>query len=99
MKPPRPCLDCGIPTHNPGGRCRPHELAHQRTRNNGTGRRLYSGKYQTFRKQALAYATHCARCGNPLVRSKTSPAGATYDHATNSVLCRSCNSSQRRNPT
>ena len=93
---PRPCIECGALTT--GTRCRPHELAHQRARNNSTGRRQYAGTYQAFRKQALAYATHCARCGTPLIRSKTSPDGATYDHATDSVLCRSCNSSQRKNP-
>lgn len=96
MKPPRPCLDCGIPTRNPGSRCRPHQLAWDRVRNHKPDRRLYSGTYQAFRKQALAHATNCARCGTTLIRSKTSPAGATYDHATDSVLCRSCNSSRRR---
>lgn len=99
MKPPRPCLDCGQLTRNPGGRCRPHELAHQRARNHKTERQnLYGGTYQTRRKQLLKYATHCARCGIALVHSNTNPAGKTYDHATNSVVCRSCNSSGRRNP-
>lgn len=91
----RPCLDCGIPTH--GTRCPEHERAKQRVRNARADRSIYAGGYQAFRKQVLKYATHCARCGIALVRSKTSARGATFDHDTSTVLCRSCNSSQRRN--
>lgn len=92
----RPCLDCGTPTHDT--RCPTHEKARQRVRNARTGRAIYAGSYQAFRRNVLKYATHCARCGVALVRSKTSAHGATYDHDTNTVLCRACNSSQRRNP-
>lgn len=92
----RPCLTCGVPT--PETRCRPCELARQRGRNAKPERvELYGRGYQVRRKQLLKYATHCARCGVGLVRSKTDGRGATYDHATNSVQCRSCNSSARRN--
>ena len=93
--PAKPCLSCGVLSTRT--RCRPCELAHQRNRNRQTNRALYTGTYAAFRRQALAHATHCAKCGHELVRSATAANGATYDHATDSVLCRSCNSSQRRN--
>lgn len=91
----RPCLDCNEPTYET--RCRACEAHRQRLRNAKPERAQYAGGYQAFRKRLLKYATHCAKCGGVLVRSKTSPQGATYDHATNSVQCRSCNSSGRRN--
>jgi hypothetical protein len=97
MRPLRPCLDCGTPTRNPGSRCRPHELAHQRARNEKR-KALYGGSYPRLRRQLLERATHCPRCGIRLVRSQTAVNGATYDHTTDLVLCRSCNSSQRKNP-
>lgn len=92
----RLCLDCHRPTAET--RCRACEKARQRVRNAKPERvALYGGDYQARRKQLFKYATHCSKCGVVLVRSKTSPQAKTYDHATDSIRCRSCNSSARRN--
>ena len=102
MRPQRPCLGvpgraCGTLTRNPGGRCRPCELEHQRQRN--SKRLQYQGGWQTISKAARAAATHCTVCGVQLVISKTDPRGSTYDHETLTVQCRRCNSAHRRNVT
>lgn len=97
-RPTKLCLDCGRRHTEIGPRCRSHELAHQAARNQAR-KALYGGQYSAFRKKVLqaAYGRPCPHCGVTMIRSQIARQGATYDHATNLAMCRSCNSSQRRN--
>lgn len=88
MRVPRPCLDCGTPTRNPGGRCRPHELEHQRRRNQKR-KDLYGGDWARRSREARRAQPACAICGTPF--------DLTLDHETGEVQCRSHNASHRRN--
>lgn len=88
MRPPKPCLDCGVPTRNPGGRCRPHELEHQRRRNQK--RTQYQGTWPATSRRARRAQPWCSICGTTQ--------DLTLDHEHGQVECRSCNSSHRRNP-
>lgn len=100
MIPLRPCLVCGLRTRTTAPRCGPHEREYQRRRNTNPRRQaLYGGAYPTQRRQALANATLCPRCGVDLIRSRTARNGATWDHEHGQVECRSCNSSHRRDAT
>jgi 5-methylcytosine-specific restriction protein A len=87
MRPPRPCLDCGALTRNPAGRCRPHELAHQKARNEKR-RHLYGGTWQARSRAARKTQPWCSLCGTPY--------DLTLDHEHGQVECRACNASHRR---
>jgi hypothetical protein len=91
-RPLKTCLDCGARHNEPGPRCRPHHLAHQRTRN--ASRPQYAGAWRTTSRRARQAEPWCHRpgCPNPFTRD------LTFDHETETVECRSCNSSHRRNP-
>ena len=89
MRLPRPCLICGVPTRNPAGRCRPHELAHQKARNQKR-KSLYGGDWARRSRAARKAQPACVLCGTPF--------DLTLDHEHHQVECRSCNASHRRNP-
>lgn len=86
-RPQRPCLGpgCGALTRNPGGRCRPCEQAHQKTRN--ANRPQYAGTWQATSKRARKEQPWCSVCGTTQ--------NLTLDHETLSVQCRACNSAHR----
>jgi len=98
MRPQRPCLDCGALTRNPGGRCRPHELEHQRARNQK--RTQYAGQWQALSRQARQTTPWC-HCDLPGHghdgRICNQLDDLTLDHQFGRVECRSCNSAHRRN--
>lgn len=90
----RICVDCSTRHRIDGPRCRPCYLAHQKARN--AARPQYAGTWRAESKAARKGADRCQRCGAPFDRSRKGR--STLDHATNLVLCQTCNSSLRRNP-
>lgn len=97
-RPQRPCLDCGVPTRNPLGRCRPHQQAHDRARNQR--RTQYHGAWARTSRRARAAEPwcHCELPGHGHDgRSCSRLDDLTLDHETGRVECRSCNSAHRAN--
>lgn len=88
MKPQVPCIDCGARTRNPGGRCRPCYLKHEKARNEAR-RALYGGSWAKTSRAARRAQPCCVLCGSPF--------DLTLDHEHRQVECRSCNSSHRKN--
>lgn len=88
----RPCNEVAYE----GSRCKWCQKEWNRRRN--ALRDQYHGAWRAASRKARAGATNCARCGVALVKSNRSPRGATLDHETGTVECRSCNSSHRREP-
>lgn len=88
MRPLRICVDCGARHRLAGYRCRSCELTHQRARN--AARPQYTGAWPIYSKARRRAQPWCSLCG--------AGGDTTTDHATNLVMCRSCNSSRRENP-
>lgn len=91
MRPQRPCLGlpdraCPALTRNPGARCRPCELEHQRRRSRA--RLQYQGSWKRASQWARRAQPFCSVCGTPY--------DLTLDHETGQVQCRSHNSAHRR---
>jgi DNA-directed RNA polymerase subunit RPC12/RpoP len=88
VRPLKICADCSARHREPGPRCRPHELAHQRARN--AARTQYAGRWAATSRRARRTQPWCSICGTPLKLS--------LDHEHGQVECQTCNSSHRRNP-
>lgn len=99
-RPQRPCLDCGQPTRNPGGRCRPCQQARDRTRNARPHRKAYADHdYRAARRHAVAgHYGPCIDCHtwDDLTLDHVLPLIlGGRNHPSNWVVrCRSCNSTK-----
>lgn len=86
--PQKPCLGCGLLTRSTTSRCGPCQGNRDRERN--TRRTQYQGPWQAYSRQRRREQPWCSIC--------QATTDLTVDHDTDLVMCRSCNSSRRRNP-
>jgi hypothetical protein len=84
------CSEPGCPQLTDRGRCEPHRLQHQRTKNRGAPTRQARGldaTYQRLRTQVLAEEADCWVCGMRVDQALPGihPEGPTVDHITRRV--------------